>query len=524
MNAVEIYDSTLRDGAQSRGISFSVSDKLKILSRLDEFGVDYIEAGNPGSNPKDLHFFEKAKLVRLKNSALVAFGSTKRKLIAPCDDDNLNAILKANTKYATIFGKSWDLHVFDILDTTLLENLKMIEQSIEYLIDKGKTVFFDAEHFFDGYKNNRDYSLDSLKVAHKAGAEKIILCDTNGGFLPHEIFEIVADVKRELSDERLTIGIHAHNDSGCAVANSIEAVRAGARQIQGTFIGIGERTGNANLSTLIPNLEAKTAYKTLAGKNMGALTDTAHYIAEVANLALSSRMPYVGTAAFSHKGGMHVDGVLKNPVSFEHIEPCVVGNERNVLLSEVAGRGAVIAKIMKIGQLSGLEKSSPIVNDIIAKIKKMEHKGFHFEAAAASFELLVLKMLGKIKPFFVIENFEIISSLNDSNLSTATVTVRVDDVCEMVTLDGTGPVNAIDRALRAALEKLYPVLCGVRLSDYKVRVVDEGNSTASTTRVLIESTNGKETWTTVGASKDIINASIQALSDSLEYILIRRPT
>lgn len=521
MLKTELFDSTLRDGAQSEGVSFSVQDKLKILQRLDAFGIDYIEAGNPGSNPKDLEFFEKARNLKLENAKLVAFGSTKRKFIKPEEDDNLNALLTAETDYVAIFGKSWDLHVDIILSTTLEENLEMIRQTIKYMTEKGKTVFFDAEHFFDGYKANPDYAVKTLKTAAEAGAVTLVLCDTNGGCFPDEITVIIETVKEAIKDCGAELGIHCHNDSGCAVANSLAAVKAGARQIQGTFIGIGERCGNANLSTIIANMQTKLGYEIVPDSCLSHLTGTAQYIAEIANMALPSSMPYVGSSAFAHKGGMHVDGVAKAPQTFEHINPEKVGNERNFLLSEVSGRSALLSKLHRIE--SSLDKASPVVKALTDKIKVMEHEGFLFEAADASFELLVLKELNRFNPFFEIIDFRIISSHsnieNGYAVASAMIKVKVGERYEITADEGDGPVNAIDRALRKALEVFYPALSGMRLSDFKVRVIDTEESTAATTRVLIESTDGKQTWTTVGASKDIINASMRALTDSLEYML-----
>ena len=516
---IEIFDSTLRDGAQGEGISFSVDDKLKILRELDSFGVTFVEAGNPGSNPKDLEFFRLAAGMGLKNTKLCAFGSTRRKNITP-EDENLNALLSANTKHVAIFGKSWDLHVDCILGTTLEENLAMIADTISYLRGRGKHVIFDAEHFFDGYKANPEYAVQVLKTAQHAGARTLVLCDTNGGCFPDEMGKIVRDVKKQVS---VPLGIHCHNDSGCAVACTLAAVKAGASHVQGTFIGIGERCGNTNLSTVIPNLQLKMGFSAASGKSMERLTKTARYIAEIANIKLTRNMPYVGASAFAHKGGMHADGVAKNPKTFEHIEPSAVGNERTMLLSEVSGRAVILSKL---GELDlALDKNSPEVRRLVDRLKELEHKGFQFEAAGASFEMLVLKELGRFTPFFRIEHFNVISSQNYSNdsdeLANAMVKVGVGDRYEITADEGEGPVNAIDKALRKALEVFYPVLKKMRLVDYKVRVIANGESTAAHTRVLIESTDGEHSWTTVGASRDIINASMMALIDSLEYMLYK---
>ena len=511
MRKIEIFDSTLRDGAQGEGISFSLEDKLKILMKLDEFGVDFVEAGNPGSNPKDLEFFKRAGALGLRTK-LVSFGSTKRKEIPPEDDDNLKALLTANTEYIAIFGKSWDMHVDKILRVSHAENLDMIERTIKYLVGLGKQVIFDAEHFFDGYKHNPDYAVETLKAAQRAGAQTLCLCETNGGCFPDEVERIVKAVMNAVN---VPVGIHTHNDSGCAVANSMAAVNAGACHVQGTFVGIGERTGNANLSTLIANLQLKSGYSCIPDGNLPLLKETAHYIAETANIAIPGIMPYVGGSAFAHKGGMHVDGVSKDPVTFEHVPPESVGNERNFLISEVSGRAVTFAKLQKID--TSLQKTDPVVQKLTNKIKELEHQGYQFEAAGASFELLALREFGWFTPYFEITDFKIISS-NYTHAS-AFIKVRVKEDFEITADEGDGPVNAIDKALRKALERFYPVLKDMRLTDYKVRIIGGGDNTAATTRVLIESTDGRTSWTTVGASKDIINASMLALLDSLEYML-----
>lgn len=518
MEKIEIFDSTLRDGAQGEGISFSVDDKLKILMRLDSFGIDFVEAGNPASNPKDIEFFRRAAGINLKKSKLTAFGSTRRKNTSCGDDSNIAALIDAGTEYVTVFGKSWLLHVEAILDADSEENLSMIRDTVGYLTQKGKKVIFDAEHFFDGYKDNAAYAIKTLKAAAEAGAERIVLCDTNGGCFPDEINDMVKLVT-QITD--VPIGIHCHNDSGCASANTISAVKAGARHIQGTFIGIGERCGNANLSTVMPNLQLKMGYRCIDEKSMANLTQTACYIAEIANIKLAGSMPYVGRNAFGHKGGMHADGVKKDPRSFEHISPEKVGNERSFLLSEVSGRSAVLSKLSEFD--ANLEKNSPETMRIMKKLKKLESAGYQFEAANASFELLVLKELGRFQPFFRIEHFYVVSAQNyavrDVEKSNAMVKVKVGDKCEITADEGDGPVNAIDRALRKALEVFYPQLKKTHLIDYKVRVIAAGDSTAAVTRVLIESTDGETVWTTVGASKDIIDASLMALLDAIEYYL-----
>lgn len=518
MNKIEIFDSTLRDGAQGEGISFSADDKLKILQRLDNFGISFVEAGNPGSNPKDLDFFRRAKALKLNNAKLVAFGSTRRKNEAVEEDANLKALIDAGTEYVTVFGKSWLLHVNVILDTVPEENLAMITDTIRYLAAKGKRVIFDSEHFFDGYKDNAEYALKTLRAAEEAGAVFVVLCDTNGGCFPDEIGAMTAAAVNAV---HIPVGIHCHNDCGCAAANTLAAVKAGASHIQGTFIGIGERCGNTNLSTVIPNLQLKMGVHCVPEESLSALTETACYIAEIANIKLAGSMPYVGRNAFGHKGGMHADGVAKCSASFEHISPEKVGNERNFLLSEVSGRSAVLSKLLNFDKTLG--KSSPETKRILEKLKQLESCGYQFEAAGASFELLVLKELGRFQPFFRIEHFHVVSTrnydLNAVQKANAMVKVKVGDKFEITADEGDGPVNAIDRALRKALEVFYPQLKRTHLIDYKVRVIAAGDSTAALTRVLIESTDGESVWTTVGASKDIIDASLMALIDAIEFYL-----
>lgn len=519
MLKLEIFDSTLRDGAQAEGISFSVEDKIKIVKAMDELGVDYIEAGNPGSNPKDLEFFEHIKSIELKNSKLTAFGSTRRRDIKVEEDQNVQSLLKADTKAVAIFGKSWDFHVTDIIKTTLEENLKMIEETIKFFKEKGKEVFFDAEHFFDGYKANRKYAFKSLEAAVNGGADCLVLCDTNGGCLPLEIFDITKDVVKNFSKK---IGIHCHNDSGMAVANSMMAVEAGAVHVQGTYIGFGERCGNANLSTLIANFQIKKGYQCIPTENIETLTSKAMLIAEIANISLFEKEPYVGRSAFTHKGGMHIDGVNKASHSFEHIKPELVGNSRRFLMSEVAGRSTIIKKIKKFAK--DITKDSKQAQNIIDKIKQLEYEGYQFEGAESSVELIIRKHLGKYRPFFELENFKVIEEhpSKDSEFSAyAMVKVKVEGNEELTAAEGDGPVNALDIALRKALEVFYPKLKTIHLTDYKVRVLDSKTATASKVRVLITSTDGKNIWSTVGVSTDIIQASLIALIDSIEIKLLR---
>ncbi len=519
MKKIYTFDSTLRDGAQSGSISFSVSDKLNIVKILDDFGVDFIEAGNPFSNPKDIEFFNKLSKIKLNHSKIVAFGSTRRKNTSCCDDLGLNALLSVPFEYVTIFGKSSIYHTEQILGTTKEENLAMISQSIEYAISKGKNVVYDAEHFFDGYKENADYAIKTLQTAENAGAKWIVLCDTNGGCFPDEISNIVSIVKSQLKTE---IGIHCHDDTGCAVANTIAAVKCGVTQIQGTFTGFGERCGNANLSSIIPSLQIKLGYQCTDETNLKTLTNKARYVAEISNISLSDSMPYVGKSAFAHKGGMHVDGVTKSSNSFEHIEPFSVGNNRKFLLSEVAGRTAVISKLKEL--IPEISKQSEYLNDIIEMLKTQEHNGYYYEAAQASFELLVLKFLGRFSEFFRIDYFKIIGEQSGGfqKAASAIVKVFVGTQSQIAAAEGDGPVNALDKALRSALSGFYPeIINTIELIDYKVRVIDTGAGTAAVVRVLIESKDGDNTWTCVGASTDIINASVKALVDSIEYKLYK---
>lgn len=521
IQSVQIFDSTLRDGAQGGNVNFSVEDKFNVLKALDDFGVNFIEAGIPASNPKDIEFFRRAENYRLKNAKLVAFGSTRRKNTTCAEDANLNALADAKTEYVSVFGKSWDMHATEIIGCTLEENIAMISETIEYLTAKGKKVFFDAEHFFDGYKANRDYALETIKAAEKSGAVCVILCDTNGGCFPDEIKECTEEAIRHLG---VSVGIHCHNDTGCAVANSLSAVKAGAVQVQGTLTGIGERCGNTNLSTVIANLQLKLGINCVPDENIHRLTQLARYISEVSNIKLQSNTPFVGKSAFSHKGGMHADGVKKNPASFEHIDPYSIGNKRNILLSEVAGRAAILHRINEIAP--ELTKDSPETAAIIELLKEKEFNGYHYEAADASFELLVKKYMGTLKNYFNIVYFKIIGEKTDEphehhTPSSAIVKVLVGGKYQIAADEGEGPVNAIDKALRKALTVFYPSIADLHLSDYKVRVVDGSAATAANVRVLIESTDGNDIWTTVGASTDIINASVIALIDSIEYKLLK---
>ena len=517
MRKIEIFDSTLRDGAQSESVSFSVEDKCNIARALDQLGVDFIEAGNPFSNPKDAEFFRRAPGLGLTHAKLTAFGSTRRRGMAVEEDGNCAALLAAGTQWVTIFGKSSRWQVEHVLEASPQENLEMIADTIRYLCAAGKLVIFDAEHFFDGYKQDPYYAEQVLRVARQAGAERLVLCDTNGGCFPEEIGEVTGRMDRLFPGR---IGIHCHDDMGCAVAGAMAAVQAGAVQVQGTCTGFGERCGNTNLSTVIANLQLKRDYCCIPEGRLPQLTRTARYISEVSNMQLSHAMPYVGKSAFAHKGGMHVDGVKKNTAAFEHIGPEQVGNQRQILLSEVSGRTALLAKVHEV--VPDLSKSSPELGMLVERLKELEFQGYQFEAATASFEMVVLKELGRFTPFFHLELFRIIGEQDcaDRHMASAMVKLRVGDRYEITADEGDGPVHALDRALRKALEVFYPSLAGVRLIDYKVRVMDS-KATAALVRVLIESSDGENVWTTVGVSTDIINASMHALSDSMEYKLYR---
>ncbi len=515
---IDIFDSTLRDGAQAEGISFSVEDKLKIVRALDDLGISYIEAGNPGSNPKDIEFFEKMRAITLKSAKLTAFGSTRRRGISVEADKNVQSIMDAKTPAVAIFGKSWDFHVTEIIKTTLEENEKMVSETMAYFKKRGKEVIFDAEHFFDGYKANPEYAFKVLKAAVEGGADCLVLCDTNGGCFPATVYEVVKKVKETFS---IRVGIHAHNDCGMAVANSIMAVEAGAEHVQGTYIGFGERCGNANLSTIIPNLQIKKDLYCIPDDELKTLTYCARKIAEIANISLNKRDPYVGSSAFAHKGGMHIDGVCKASESFEHVNPELVGNKRRFLMSEVSGRNTILEKIRELNP--AINKESSETEAIINRLKELEHQGYQFEGAESTFELVIRKQLGKYKPFFELEKFKLMTEQPNKSGSSASalIKVKVDGKSEITAAEGDGPVHALDKALRKALEIFYPELSCVYLTDFKVRVIDSKSATAAKVRVLIESTDGEASWTTVGVSTDIIEASWIALVDSIEYKLLK---
>jgi len=507
---IEIYDTTLRDGTQGQGFSLTSADKVAIAKRLDAFGVDYIEGGWPGSNPKDAAFFERMKGVPLTRAQLAAFGATRRKGVSPEEDPSLEALLAAETPVVTLFGKSWTLHVTEALGVTLEENLTMIRESVAYLKAHGKRVFYDAEHFFDGYRADAAYALTTLEAAQSAGAERLILCDTNGGALPEDIGEVTRVV---CARARVPVGIHAHNDGELAVANTLAAVRAGASQVQGTVNGYGERCGNANLVSVLPNLALKLGLD--QPQDLRGLRDLARYVDERANLPPDVRAPFVGDAAFAHKGGVHVSAVNKNPQTYEHIPPETVGNGRRVLLSDLSGRANVLAK-----SAGGAPEE---VAAVLARLKELEGRGYAFEGAEASFQLMSQKVRGAYRPFFALHGYRVNMDKRDGDavpLCEASVKLEVGGRCEHTAATGHGPVNALDRALHKALGRFYPTLAELRLTDYKVRVLSGPETgTSSVVRVQVEMTDGRDTWGTVGASTDIIDASYSALIDAIEYKL-----
>lgn len=504
---IEFYDTTLRDGAQAEGISYSVADKKQIFGLLCDFGIDLVEGGDPASNPKDAEFFAECK-----NDKLVAFGSTRHRDCNVFEDAGIIKLLSADTKVVCIFGKSSLTQVKDVLGVSPEDNLTMISESVGFLKANGKRVIFDAEHFYDGYKEDRKYALAALSAAYMAGADTLVLCDTNGGTSPSDVFEITSDVVNTFG--AATIGVHFHNDTGTAVASTLIGVKAGATHVQGTFLGFGERCGNANLSTIIADLVLKGGADSEV--KISELTRTAHAVAEISNINLDPSMPYVGSAAFSHKAGMHSDAVLKNPHTFEHVSPAAVGNRERILLSEVAGRSVVAKKLENL--FPSLDKSNPKTKEILDMVKLLEMKGYQFEGADGSFVLLAERMMGAFKPSFELENY-CIKATKPDGVNTAEVSIKVKGKVTTATESGNGPVNALDKALRAALTKHYPQIAEVALVDYKVRVVDSSSATGAMVRVLITSSDKKDTWTTVGVSTDIIEASWSALTDSFEYKL-----
>lgn len=516
---IKIYDTTLRDGTQGEDVSLTVEDKLRIAQRLDALGVHYVEGGWPGSNPRDIQFFREARGLKLEQARLCAFGSTCRVDVEPEDDANIQALLEAETPVVTVVGKTWDLHVEDVLRTTLPKNLEIIEKSLAYLKGRGREVVYDAEHFFDGYQANPDYALETLRAAVRGGAGVLVLCDTNGGSLPAQVHRIVSEVRNLVA---VPLGIHCHNDSDLAVANSLVAVEAGVTHVQGTMNGYGERCGNANLVSILPSLVLKMGRSCIPMDRLRRLREVSRFVDELANLAHNKHQPFVGDSAFAHKGGIHVSAVRRNPLSYEHIDPKLVGNDQRILVSDLSGRGNVLAKARELG--IELDEGSPLAAEVLEKMKRLEAEGYQYEGAEASFEILLKKSLGRWRKFFDLVGFRVIDEKRtegEEPIAEATIMVRVDGQVEHTAAIGNGPVNALDAALRKALETFYPGIRDVRLVDFKVRVLSGVAGTGARVRVLIESTDGIDSWGTVGVSENIIQASWESLVDSIEYKLLR---
>ncbi len=519
MKSVILYDATLREGSQAEDIAFSLEDKLRITVRLDNLGVHYIEGGWPGANPKDINYFREIRSYSLKHSTVTAFGSTARSGRPVAQDKNLHDLLQARTAAVTIFGKAWDVHVRDVLKIPLQDNLTLIEESIAFLKQHVKEVFFDAEHFFDGFKANPDYAAHVLAAAGRGGADCLVLCDTNGGCLPNEVQQIVRTVKKQHCSVR--IGIHAHNDGDVAVANCLAAVQAGCTHVQGTINGFGERCGNANLCSIIPNLQLKMGLDCVNDEQLKGLTEASRFVNELANLAPATHQPFVGSSAFAHKAGVHVSAVKKKPATYEHIAPERVGNAQRVLISDQAGRANIMQKAREFKL--DIETHEPLLQELLCELKELELQGFQFEGAEASFQLRMRRALGVSKRYFDLVGFRVIIEKRSDNelISEATIMVRVGGSIEHTAAVGNGPVNALDNALRKALEKFYPTLRDVTLLDYKVRVFSAGAGTGSRVRVLVESGDRHDRWGTVGVSENIIEASWQALTDSITYKLLK---
>ena len=515
---IKLYDTTLRDGTQSEGISLSVNDKIKITKRLDEFGINYIEGGWPGSNPKDVEYFERVQSLELKNAKIAAFGSTRRKNSNVKDDPNIKALVDAQTPVVTVVGKSWDLHVRDVLETTPEENLLMIEESVAYLKSLGKEVVYDAEHFFDGYQANPKYALATVQAAERGGADVLVLCETNGGALPWDVQKTVEEIASQTNTD---LGVHMHEDGGNGVSNALMGVRAGAIHVQGTINGYGERVGNASLCSIIPNLQLKMGYECVSEENLKSLLKLSHYVAEIANQPQNPYLPFVGKKAFAHKGGIHVAAILKNEDSYQHIDPTLVGNKRRTLVSELSGRGNIIDKAKEFG----IEVTSEKARKVVEEIKSLEAQGFTFEGAGASAQMLMKRSEEDYKaPFELIDFMVVVEQRKGLGVfSEATVKVCVNNEVIHTAAEGNGPVNALNKALRKALLGTYPELSKIHLSDYKVRILDSESGTEAKVRVLIDTKNGDNSrWSTVGASTNIIEASWRALADSMEYALQKK--
>ncbi|PIQ86349.1 MAG: citramalate synthase [Candidatus Omnitrophica bacterium CG11_big_fil_rev_8_21_14_0_20_45_26] len=518
MKKIQIYDTTLRDGTQGEGVSLSLNDKLMLAKHLDGFGVDFIEGGWPGSNPKDMGFFKEAKKIKFKHAKIAAFGSTRRANMKVTQDDQVKLLLEAGTKVVTIFGKSWDFHVKEVFKTSLKENLNMIHDTVSFLKSKKKFVIYDAEHFFDGFFENQEYALKTIRAAAKAGADLICLCDTNGGMLPHQI---AIAVKRIRKTVRTPIGIHCHNDAAMGVPNSVAAVEHGAIQVQGTINGYGERCGNANLTSIIPILQLKLNLPVVSDRKLKQLSELSHYVAEVCNMPVRSNQPFTGQSAFAHKGGVHVNAMMKNRKTYEHINPVLVGNHTRFLVSELSGKSNVLLKAQELK--IGLSKDRAETKAILQKIQELENEGYQFEAAEASFELLIKKETGRYKKYFEVLEVRVLDEkkAEKAPVSEATVKVKVGSDIEHTTANGDGPVNALDKALRKALKRFYPVVEKIHLSDYKVRVVNSQAGTAAKVRVFIQFQDEKDTWSTVGVSENVIEASWNALVEAIEYKLMK---
>lgn len=518
-----LFDTTLRDGTQGVGVSLSLEDKLRITQALDRLGIDYIEGGYPGSNPKDELFFKRAKALKLKRAKLTAFGSTRRKNIPAHSDVNLKTIAKVKTPAACIFGKSWDLHVIHALRTSLDENLKMIYDSVRFLKSQGMEVIYDAEHFFDGFKANREYALAALKKAWEAGAANLTLCDTNGGSIPSQLLEIIRAARQTLP--KASFGIHTHNDSECAVANTLAAVEEGCALVQGTINGYGERCGNANLLSIIANLKLKLGFECVTDQQLRSLTEVSRYVSEIANIVPNDHQPYVGLAAFAHKGGAHVSAMARHTKTYEHIDPTIVGNQRRILISELSGQSTILLKAHELNL--DFSRNTKAVKTVIEAVKKMENQGYQFEGAEGSFAILVHKALGQHREFFELKGFRVSVEKNSANgkvTSEATLKLLVHGKERHTVAEGDGPVNALDNALRKALEEFFPQLKSVSLTDFKVRVINAQAGTKAKVRVLIESRDEKDEWATVGVSENIIEASWKALVDSIDYKLLKETT
>jgi 2-isopropylmalate synthase len=514
-----LYDTTLRDGTQAEDISFLVQDKVNIAHRLDDLGIDYIEGGWPGSNPKDIAFFDAIKTETLAHAKIAAFGSTRRARVTPAEDNNIQLLIAAEPDAVTIFGKTWDFHVHEALRISLEENLELINDSLVFLKQNVGEVIYDAEHFFDGFKANPEYALKTLQAAAEAQVDCIVLCDTNGGTLPHEFPAIMQAVQKVIS---IPLGIHAHNDAECAVANSLMAVDLGAKHVQGTINGFGERCGNANLCSIIPALKLKMGREIISDHQMTRLRKLSRYVYELANLVPNKHQPYTGNSAFAHKGGVHVSAIQRHPETYEHMRPELVGNTTRVLVSDLSGRSNILFKAEECGL--PLDSQDPVTLEILEEIKEMENRGYQFEGADASFELLMRRAMGRVKSYFQVLAFRVIDTRRSEDkipVSEATVKVKVGGRIEHTAADGTGPVNALDRALRKALESFYPRIAEMDLLDYKVRVLPAGKGTESFTRVLVESGDKDSRWGTVGVSQNIIDASYHALIDALQYKLLK---